>query len=89
MTDDPFDARVAAGDLPPLPDGQAGEGDALTRVADRLATAMTTALAARGGASAPRVTVNIAAPDAPSFRRSESYLAGQIARAVARGQRVL
>jgi hypothetical protein len=89
MTDDPFDARVAASELPPLPDGTGGEGDALTRVADRFASAMTTALAARGGVGAPRVTVNIAAPDAPSFRRSEAYLAGQIARAVARGQRVL
>jgi hypothetical protein len=88
MTDDPFVARVAASELPPLPDGQAGEADALTRVADRLAAAMTTAMAARSG-NAPRVTVNIAAPDAPSFRRSEAYLAGQIARAVARGQRVL
>jgi hypothetical protein len=44
MTDDPFDARVAASELPPLPDGQAGEADALTRVADRLAAAMTTAI---------------------------------------------
>lgn len=33
------------------------------------------------------VTVHIATPDADSFRRSESYIAGQIARAVARGQR--
>jgi hypothetical protein len=89
MTDDTFDTRVAAGSLPPLPDGREGEGDTLTRIADRLASAMTTALAARGGAGAPRVTVNIAASDAPSFRRSEAYLAGQIARAVARGQRVL
>ena len=86
MSDD-FDARIRAGDLPPLGDSSAGEGDAVARMADRLAAAMTTALAARS--SAPRVTVNIAASDAPSFRRSEAYLAGQIARAVARGQRVL
>jgi len=33
------------------------------------------------------VTVNIATPDADSFRRSEVYLTGQIARAVARGRR--
>lgn len=39
-----------------------------------------------GGAS---VTVNIATPDAASFRRSEVYLTSQIARAVARGQRGL
>lgn len=41
---------------------------------------------ARGGAAA-RVTVNIATPDADSFRRSETYLTGIVARAVARGQR--
>jgi phage-related minor tail protein len=35
------------------------------------------------------ITVHIATPDAESFRRSETYLAGQIARAVARGQRSL
>jgi phage-related minor tail protein len=41
------------------------------------------------GAGAPSVTVNIATPDADSFRRSETYLTGLIARAVARGQRGL
>jgi phage-related minor tail protein len=41
-------------------------------------------------ASAPSsITVNIATPDAESFRRSEVYITGQIARAVARGQRGL
>ena len=39
------------------------------------------------GASAPSITVQIATPDAASFRRSEAYVTGQIARAVARGQR--
>ena len=39
------------------------------------------------GASAPTITVQIATPDAASFRRSEAYVTGQIARAVARGQR--
>ena len=43
-------------------------------------------VAAAGGA-APNVTVNIATPDADSFRRSDVYLTGLIARAVARGQR--
>jgi phage-related minor tail protein len=43
-------------------------------------------VAASGGGGA-RITVNIATPDADSFRRSEIYLTGQIARAVARGQR--
>ena len=38
---------------------------------------------------APNVTINIAAPDAESFRRSDVYLTGLIARAVARGQRGL
>ncbi len=42
------------------------------------------------GSSAPaNVTVQIATPDAQSFRRSEAYITGQIARAVARGQRSL
>ncbi len=39
-----------------------------------------------GGAN---VTIHIATPDADSFRRSETYITGQIARAVARGQRSL
>lgn len=54
----------------------------LSRGADgRLGVAMS-------GAAAPaNVTVHIATPDAGSFRRSEAYVTGQIARAVARGQR--
>ena len=39
------------------------------------------------GSGAPNITVQIATPDASSFRRSETYVTGQIARAVARGQR--
>ena len=35
------------------------------------------------------VNIQIATPDADSFRRSESYLTGQIARAVARGRRAM
>ena len=43
-----------------------------------------------GGVGAPAsITVQIATPDAESFRRSEAYVTGQIARAVARGQRGL
>lgn len=54
----------------------------LTRGSDgRLGIAMS------GAGQAPNVTVHIAAPDAQSFRRSEAYITGQIARAVARGQR--
>src|SRR5436309_8360193 len=44
-------------------------------------------VASSGAAS--NVTINIATPDAESFRRSETYLTGLIARAVARGQRGL
>ena len=35
------------------------------------------------------VSVNVSTPDAASFRRSEAYLSGVIARAVARGERSL
>lgn len=41
------------------------------------------------GASPVSVTVNIAARDVDSFRRSEAQIAGALARAVARGQRNL
>ena len=56
----------------------------LARGADgRLGVAMS------GGGAGGNVTVQIATPDTGSFRRSEAYLTGQIARAVARGQRSL
>lgn len=44
---------------------------------------------AASGAGGGSVVVQIVTPDPDSFRRSESYIAGQIARAVARGQRSL
>ncbi len=44
---------------------------------------------AGAGAGGNTINVSIATPDADSFRRSESYITGQIARAVARGQRSL
>jgi phage-related minor tail protein len=44
---------------------------------------------AAGGAGASHITVNISTQDAESFRRSEVFVTGQIARAVARGQRGL
>lgn len=44
---------------------------------------------AGGGNGATLVTVNIAAQDVASFRGSEAYLTGRIARAVARGRRGL
>jgi len=43
-------------------------------------------VAMQGGAAAT-INVQIATPDAGSFKRSEAYVTGQIARAVARGQR--
>ena len=56
----------------------------LARGADgRLGVAMS------GAAAAANITIHIATPDVESFRRSETYLTGQIARAVARGQRSL
>jgi phage-related minor tail protein len=45
--------------------------------------------AERAGAAPPNITVQVQTPDLASFRRSEAYLTGQIARAVARGQRSL
>lgn len=42
---------------------------------------------AMAGQAAPHVTVQITTPDVASFQRSEAYITGQIARAVARGQR--
>jgi phage-related minor tail protein len=43
-----------------------------------------------GGEGRPlTVTVNVSTPDAASFRRSEAYLSGVIARMVARGERSL
>jgi phage-related minor tail protein len=44
-------------------------------------------VASRGGGNS--VTIQIATPDLDSFRRSENYITGQIARAVSRGQRSL
>jgi lambda family phage tail tape measure protein len=41
------------------------------------------------GSSGNTINVQIATPDLDNFRRSESYITGQIARAVARGQRSL
>lgn len=46
-------------------------------------------VAMAGAATPAPVTVQIVTPDADSFRRSEAYVTGQIARAVARGQRSL
>lgn len=42
---------------------------------------------ADGGGGATSVVVNVSAPDPGAFRRSDVYLSGLVARAVARGQR--
>jgi hypothetical protein len=72
MNDDEFEARVAGGGLPPLPEPLEPQAETVPQVARDV----------RHGAAT-------AAPEPDSFRRSAAYLAGQIARAVARGQRVL
>ncbi|MEW6768481.1 MAG: phage tail tape measure protein [Pseudomonadota bacterium] len=46
-------------------------------------------LGVAGSGGGNSVTIQIATPDLESFRRSESYITGQIARAVSRGQRSL
>jgi phage-related minor tail protein len=46
-------------------------------------------VAAQNSRAPLSVTVNISTPDAASFRRSESYLSGVVARAIARGGRSL
>ena len=46
-------------------------------------------VAMSGVGAATTVSVHIATPDVESFRRSDAYITGQIARAVARGQRSL
>lgn len=47
-------------------------------------------LGVRAGETKPAsITVHVSTPDAASFRRSEAYLSGAIARAVARGERNL
>ena len=46
-------------------------------------------IAGGGGGQGGNITVQIATPDAGSFQKSEAYITGQIARAVARGQRGL
>ena len=46
-------------------------------------------LGVSGAGGGNTITVQIATPDVESFRRSESYITGQIARAVTRGQRSL
>jgi phage-related minor tail protein len=49
----------------------------------------TLGIAMTGAAAPANITVHIATPDIGSFKRSEAYISGQIARAVARGKRNL
>ncbi|MEW6451156.1 MAG: phage tail tape measure protein [Pseudomonadota bacterium] len=75
----------------PLPGGAGFAGEAGPEAIMPLARGSDGRLgvAAGGPRAGASITVNIATPDAESFRRSESYITGQIARAVARGQRSL
>lgn len=75
----------------PMSDGGVGlAGEAGPEAIMPLARGPDGKLGVRGaGSGGASITINIATPDADSFRRSESYVAGQIARAVSRGQRTL
>jgi len=73
----------------PLSDGGVGlAGEAGPEAIMPLARGPDGRLGVSGGGG-NTINVQIATPDLDSFRRSESYITGQIARAVARGQRSL
>lgn len=67
--------------------GLAGEAGPEAIMPLRRAADGSLGVAAQGGGNV--IHVQIATPDAESFRRSDSYVTGQIARAVARGRRGL
>jgi phage-related minor tail protein len=73
--------------LPFSSGGLAGESgpEAIVPLARRSDGSLETAMTVAKGPM--NVTVHITTPDAGSFRRSEAYISGQIARAVARGHR--
>ena len=74
----------------PLMNGGAGlAGEAGPEAILPLTRGLDGRLGVSGGGAPVSVHISIATPDLDSFRRSESYLTGQIARAVARGQRSL
>jgi phage-related minor tail protein len=74
----------------PMMDGGVGlAGEAGPEAIMPLARGPDGRLGVSGGGGGNSITVQIATPDLDSFRRSESYVTGQIARAVARGQRSL
>jgi phage-related minor tail protein len=68
--------------------GLAGEAGPEAIMPLRRAADGSLGVAAPGGGG-NTIHVQIATPDVESFRRSESYVTGQLARAVARGQRSL
>jgi phage-related minor tail protein len=67
--------------------GLAGEAGPEAIVPLRRAPDGRLGIATGGAGQSPNVTIHIATPDPQSFRHSEAYITGQIARAVARGQR--
>jgi phage-related minor tail protein len=74
----------------PLPSGGAGlAGEAGPEAILPLARGADGRLGVAAGGGGAHVTVQIVTPDIDGFRRAEVHLAGQIARAVARGQRDL
>jgi phage-related minor tail protein len=74
----------------PMMDGGVGlAGEAGPEAIMPLARGPDGRLGVSGNGGGNSITVQIATPDLDSFRRSESYVTGQIARAAARGQRSL
>ena len=74
----------------PMMDGGVGlAGEAGPEAIMPLARGPDGRLGVSGNGGGNSITVQIATPDLDSFRRSESYVTGQIARAVAWGQRSL
>jgi phage-related minor tail protein len=74
----------------PMMDGGVGlAGEAGPEAIMPLARGPDGRLGVSGSGGGNSITVQIATPDLDSFRRSETYVTGQIARAVARGQRGL
>jgi phage-related minor tail protein len=74
----------------PMMDGGVGlAGEAGPEAIMPLARGPDGRLGVSGSGGGNTITVQIATPDLDSFRRSETYVTGQIARAVARGQRGL
>ncbi len=75
--------------FPLMPGGVGLAGEAGPEAILPLARGPDGRLGVSGGGAPVSVSIHIATPDVESFRRSESYVTGQIARAVARGQRSL